>query len=105
MLPPTPRFDISDWEGSSHEIRAELLELAVAWGRFDVLTAWTGCLAEESKAALARSGFETWDHNLRARGMPCVLLKRLGVHGDWSIGGLSAVDRSHWDVRFLNSFH
>ena len=48
-------------------------------------------------------GFETWAHNLRARGMPCVLLKRLGVPGDWSIGGVSAVDRSHWDVRFLDS--
>jgi hypothetical protein len=98
---PIP-FYISDWEGTSHEVRAQLLEFAVTHGGFEGLGAWTSSLSDESKAMLARSGFTPVDPELRARGMPCVLLKKLGS-GEWVIDGAPAAEPSRWDIRRIDS--
>ena len=103
-LPPTLPFHISDWQGTTHEIRAELLESAVAWGGFRALGTWTASLSEESKALLAESGFGPDKSEGSARGVPCVLLKKLGP-GEWSVGGVPAIDPSHWDIRLIDSMH
>ena len=101
--PPTPPFHIVDWEGTSLEIRAELLEVALACGGFEGLGAWTASLSDESKALLARSDFRPVQPERRARGMPCVLLKKLGPPGEWSIVGVPATDPTRWDIRLIDS--
>jgi hypothetical protein len=101
---PGRSHHVADWEGTSVEIRAELIESALAWAGFERLYAWTGNLTAKSKAVLERSGFEPARPELRARGMPCVLLKVLGPPGEQSVGGLSVVEPSHWDVRLIDSF-
>ncbi|MGI8478992.1 MAG: hypothetical protein ACR2M2_03920, partial [Gaiellaceae bacterium] len=101
--PPTLPFHIVDWEGSSHEVRADLLEFAVAHGGFDGFRAWTSSLPDESKALLAGADFRPVELELRARGMPCVLLKKLGASGDRSIGGVPAIAPAHWDIRLIDS--
>jgi hypothetical protein len=101
-------FHVADWEGSSEGVRAELLSTTIRAGRFPELGMWTATLSPESRALLARAGFEPTDLDLRARGMPCVLLKRLGppvAPDTWTLGGGSALDLSRWDMRLVYSMH
>jgi GNAT superfamily N-acetyltransferase len=101
MLP----FYLSDWVGTSEAVRAELLRRALSWGGFEGLGVWTGTMRAEDRALLEGAGFRPVLPDLRARGMPCVLLKKLSPGGEWSIGGTPALDRSRWDVRLLDSMH
>lgn len=101
---PLP-FQIVDWEGTSHEVRARLLEFALSHGGFTGLGAWTASLSDESKELLERMAFRPTELDLRARGMPCVLLKKLGATGTWSIAGVPALRQSNWDIRLVDSMH
>ena len=74
-------------------------------GRFDDVRAWTASLGAEEKSLPTQLGFEPTQLDLRARGMPCVLLKKLSEAGIWSIGGTPALDSSHWDIRLIDSMH
>ena len=103
--PPTIPFHISDWQGTSPEVCARLLETALDWGDFQALGAWTASLSEDSKALLVHSGFEPIQSETLARGQPCVLLKKLGPPGDWSVGGVPAVDPARWDIQLIDSMH
>jgi hypothetical protein len=105
--PPMHPFHIADLEASSPQVRAELLESALAWGRFPDLLAWTGTERAENRALLARHGFIPTDLRLRARGLPCVLLRRLGAPSDseWTLGTTRALDAGHWDIRLIDSMH
>ncbi len=105
--PPMHPFPISDVEASSPEIRTELIESAVSWGRFPELATWTGTASDETRDALARSGFIPTDLALRARGMPCVLLHRLTPPStaEWTLGDARALDLANWDFRLIDSMH
>ena len=92
-----------DWDGTSEDVRAALLEFALTRGGVDSLDTWAASLSNESKALLARSGFEPAQPELRARGLPCVLLKRLGKATEWELGGAPAVAPSRWDIRLMDS--
>jgi len=94
---------ISDWEGMSHEVRAQLLEFALSRGDFAGVGAWTASLPVGSKELLERAGFRPTETDRRARGMPCVLLNKLGADGDWAIAGVPALDPSNWDIRLIDS--
>jgi hypothetical protein len=50
---------------------------------------------------LTDRGFKPSDPELRARGMPCVLLKRLEPHGP----NVVPVDGRDWDIRLIDSMH
>jgi hypothetical protein len=100
--PTTASCHIADWEGS-HAVRAELLAFALEHGGFETLGAWAGSLPPQSRELLTRSGFQPAQEALRARGMPCILLKPLEGDGDRSIGGVAALDPSSWDIRYIDS--
>lgn len=96
---------ISDWDGTSHEVRAQLLEFALSRGGLAGIGAWTASLPHRSKELLEHSGFQPTEMDRRARGMPSVLLKKLGGNGDWAIAGLPAREPSSWDIRLIDSMH
>jgi hypothetical protein len=103
--PPMLPFHVSDWEGTSPAVRVELLRHAISWGRFPALGAWTGTMPVEDRNLLASSGFRPSLPALRARGMPCTLLKKLDGPGEWNLGGKDALSSSSWDVRLVDSMH
>ncbi|MDH4037909.1 MAG: GNAT family N-acetyltransferase [Candidatus Krumholzibacteria bacterium] len=102
---PKLPFNVADWEGSDAGLRAELLHHALSRGGAKDIGVWTGTLGSEDRATLKRFGFRPSLLDQQARGMPCVLLKKLVPGGEWSLGGTPAVDRSHWDVRLIDSMH
>ena len=102
--PPSLGLHIVDWEGTSAGIRAELISKALAWGGFESgIGAWAASLSAESKTVLEEAGFKAIKPGLRARGLPCVLLRKLNGSWDWSVAGTPALDRSHWDIRLIDS--
>jgi hypothetical protein len=99
-------FQISAWEGISQGVREGLLAFALSEGGFVALGTWTASLPEADRDLLERSGFRPTELELRRRGMPCVLLRKLGAAGgDWSMAGVPALDPSNWDIRLIDSMH
>jgi GNAT superfamily N-acetyltransferase len=94
---------IVNWAGTTPEARAELLECALARCGTSDIRVWTASLPPESKVLLARSGFRPAQPDLRARGLPCVLLRKLGESGEWLLGGAPAVDPTRWVLSLIDS--
>jgi len=92
-------FSIVDFETRSEHSLAELLESALAWGRFPAIGAWLASLSHGARTMLTRHGFEPTDIELRARGMPCVLLKKLGPADVRD----SAIEGAAWNIRLIDS--
>jgi hypothetical protein len=90
---------VADWEGTTAEIKRELLATALGWGRFAEIGAWTAALSDDDRASMTHAGFGPVDPDLRARGMPCVLVKPL----DGSPA--AAAKETPWDVRLIDSMH
>ena len=99
----TASFQIVDWEGTSEDVQAKLLESALSLGAFSVLSTWTSAISETSKQLLQRSGFQQTETDLRARGLPCVLLKKLDEGGEWCVSGVPALSPLNWDIRLIDS--
>jgi hypothetical protein len=93
------QFNIVDIEARNHAVLAELLESVCAWGRFPAVGAWFASQSSAARTLFTRHGFVASDRVLRARGMPCVLLKKIGSAEHSAIGGAA------WDIRLIDSMH
>jgi GNAT superfamily N-acetyltransferase len=93
------QFNIVDIEARNDSVLAELVETACAWGRFPAIGAWMASHPPAARTLLTRHGFVATDRRLRARGMPCVLLKKIGSAES------AALDGAAWDIRLIDSMH
>jgi hypothetical protein len=93
------QFNIVDIEAKNEVVLAELLQSACDWGRFPAIGTWLASYAPAARALLTRHGFLPIDRGSRARGMPCVLLKKTGSELD------STIDGAAWDIRLIDSMH
>lgn len=101
---PTLPFHIVDWEGTDDVVRADLLRCAVNTAQISELGMWTAGLSNESRAALDEAGFVKTDLDQRERGMPCILVKQLGLETPtttWMFGDGSILDSKRWDMRMI----
>ena len=72
------------------------------------LGAWATGLSEADRAHLDRAGFVATDFHMRARGMPCVILKRLrdsAPPAAWILGDEGILKPDRWDMRLIYSMH
>jgi len=92
------QFNIVDIEARNEEVLGELLESACSWGSFPAVGAWLASHSPVARTLLTQHGFVATDHGLRARGMPCVLLKKIGSAESPAIEGA-------WDIRLIDSMH
>jgi len=99
VQPPKVRHYLVDWEAASDEIRAALLKTALNRGRFPAVGAWTGSMSEAEADVLRRFGFEEIEPDLRARGMPCGLIKALGTGRSYPLPANGSV----WQIRLLDT--
>ncbi|UCG12314.1 MAG: hypothetical protein JSU72_17735 [Deltaproteobacteria bacterium] len=100
-----PRINIVDWEGASLEIRASLLEAAVAWGHFGIVCTWGTTLFASVIEILQQAGFTadniTTDAPNRSGQF---MLKELGTNEtSGTLGGRQLLDHGHWDLRMIYS--
>ena len=94
-------FNIVDVEALNDSVLTELLDAACNWGRFPAIGAWLASHSPAAKMLVARHGFMPDDRGLRARGMPCVLLKKIGSAAIAD----STIDDAAWDIRLIDSMH
>lgn len=94
-----------DWVGTTQGAYAELLECALAWCGSSSIRLWTAGLPADRKALLERTGFRPAQSDLRARGLPCILLRRLDPSSEWILGGAPAIDPTRWDVSLIDSMN
>lgn len=102
------RVRIVDWEARDENVRAELLHAAIACGRFPELVTWTATLTPAVRALLQDTGFEPVDREETARGLPCLLLRSIGLEPpseDWILAGRRLLDLSLWDLRLIYSMY
>jgi hypothetical protein len=99
------RVSLVDWEGADDQVRADLLDAAMRWGRMPRLETWSAGLTEPVRALLRTRGFvriapqgRRWGHHL--------LVRRLGdgaVGARWDFGARDLLRLDDWDLRMLYS--
>ena len=102
------RADIVDWEASGEAIDSVLLNRVIEWGRFAELGCWTATLLEGRHRLLTQARFEPTDLDLRARGMPGILVIAQGREGSadgWNLNGRPLLDLAQWDLRQIYTMH
>jgi GNAT superfamily N-acetyltransferase len=101
---PTLPFHIVDWEGTDELVRADLLRCAVETAQCSELGMWTAGLSDASRAVLDEAGFVKTDLDQRERGLPCVIVKKLGKDlpvTDWMFGDGNILNAKRWDMRMI----
>lgn len=98
---------VVDLAGTSASVREALLRYAIKRGRFSELGAWMGTRDDDDRALFAHLGFVESDVALRRRGLPCVLMRRIGPASkdEWKLGGLRVLDTANWDLRLIDSMY
>ena len=96
---------VSDWEGTSDAIRADLLDAAVRHGCFSQFATWTATYPESVKATLTRFGFVPIDLERRARGQPAALIRPVrdaDPDREWTLEGRQVMGLDNWRFRLLD---
>lgn len=93
---------IVDWEAASPEVRADVLDAALGWGRFAQVMAWAGGL--DGATLLRQRGFEILaaDDATGYDLCPGLLVRALRpgtLAADWHMGGRNLVNLDDWDLR------
>lgn len=103
FLPPRSPFNVVDWEGADQGVREALLRHVIRVTGIEELGAFAANLSGVDRALLEREGFVPTDFESRSRGLPCVLVKKLGATAPvpWTLGGSDIVDRNRWDMRLI----
>lgn len=102
--PNTP-FRLVEWEGASPEIKEKMLTTALRRARFPGIECWSASFGERENHILRSAGFVASAPDLRARGLPAILLRTLREDGNIEIGGLRLDEDSSWNVQLIDSMH
>lgn len=97
--------NIVDWEGTTGQIRADLLRAAIEWGDFDQLSAWTATLPDEALEQLSAAAFVPPPAG-SGRHSPNVLVaatRPAAQDPDPTLGGRRLLELAEWDMRMLYS--
>jgi hypothetical protein len=100
---------IVDWEATSLEVRAALLDKVIKSGKFAELSIWTVSLSTAEKRLLGRQGFssiESKDDLSHGIYIPSVLVRPTNpekLHGEWVIGGRDLRNIEDWKLRAIDS--
>jgi hypothetical protein len=94
-----------DWEGVDSDVKARLLDAALAWGEFAAVNTWSSTLPASTRECLSNAGFLSPDDAARSgRRRPAVLVRSVqekGIGADWLLQGSRLLDLSSWDLRPL----
>ena len=96
------RASIVDWEGESHQIRAELLAAAIEYGKFPELCIWQLGASPEAAQLIDHNGFKS----LRAYHEKSILVQSVRDderNAPWILGGRHLDDADQWDLRMIYS--
>jgi len=99
--PDTLPLYVADWAGESAAVYS-LLGRAVELCGSDTIRVWAASASEEARSELERLGFEPAQQELRAQGMPCVLIRSVDTEDS---DRAATIERSTWDVRLIDSMH
>jgi Acetyltransferase (GNAT) domain len=106
--------NIVDWEATNIRVRADLLQAAMQWGKFNELTSWTATLPTEVKTLLRNADFSILGKTeslgraySEGAPRPTVLLRAvrpdMSKEADWVMGHRRLLDLDNWDLRMIYS--
>lgn len=95
---------IADLEAPSPEIAADLIDAAIAWGRFRRLHVWAVSLADRVRQVLYSRGFRNLEPNASfAQPSRSVMITATAPTPSWTLGTRPLLETSSWDLRQLYS--
>jgi hypothetical protein len=101
--------NIVDWESSSEEVQAALLQAAINLTLDRELTIWSVSLARQVTTALAKKRFklEPQPESAAQHRRPLLVrpIRNFGHNSDWRFAGQSLREMKNWDLRMLYSMH
>lgn len=100
------QVNIVDWEGQNPRVLSDLLEAAINWGQFRILSTWGTALSSTVIEMLQKAGFSyahpAADSPDRFNGH--FLLKPLGSDAEnGNILGCDPLEQNNWDLRMIYS--
>jgi GNAT superfamily N-acetyltransferase len=98
---------IVDWEATNHQVRADLLQAAIRWGRFHNLFIWSAPLPEETNSLLQDTGFQHIDDagSVIPESRPLLIrpVRDEMLNADWVVASRRLLDLANWDFRMIYS--
>lgn len=97
--------NIVDWEGSSPEVRSDLLQAALTWGQFRNVRTWGATLSEPVMEMLRQSGFTAVGNTKDSSNRDGQFMLKSLVSNDTSniYSRRQLLDTGHWDLRMIYS--
>ena len=77
--------------------------MRLAWCGASGIDLWTASPSTRKQGSTRTPGFKPAEAHLRARGLPCVLLRKLDPSSEWLLDGVPAVGSTQWDVSLIDS--
>ncbi|MCX6043820.1 MAG: GNAT family N-acetyltransferase [Chloroflexi bacterium] len=105
----TAWVNIVDWEATTHQVQADLLQTALTWGQFKEVEIWSATLAESAKQMLEQAGFRFFNRtgsalrNVRGARMMLYSLQLDGNQTAWTETNNHLLDWANWDIRMVDS--
>jgi GNAT superfamily N-acetyltransferase len=105
----TAWVNIVDWEATTPQVQADLLQTALTWGQFKEVEIWSATLAESAKQVLDQAGFHFFNRtgsalrNVRGARMMLYSLPINGNQTEWAENHNHLFDLANWDIRMVDS--
>jgi hypothetical protein len=98
--------NIVDWEATDTNVKTNLLQAAIEYGKFNDLGVWAAHLGEATQSLLTESGFRYFDTADSEVPYPTVLVRPIeeGIPDrEWVLADRSLLELGNWDVRGIYS--
>ena len=98
-------INIVDWEGTTCQIRGDLLRTAIEWGDFDQLNIWTATLPDEALTQLSAAAFVPAParSSLHSPNVLVISTRQTVQEPDPTLAGRRLLDVAEWDMRMVYS--
>jgi hypothetical protein len=104
-FPSTESIGIIDWQATSDQVRAELLDSVLRLACDRSLITWSATLTEKERSLLETVGFESLPETITS--YPWVAAVRPVrdemLNQEWRLGDQRLLEIGNWDFRMLNS--
>jgi len=103
--PSTEPICIVDWQATSDQVRAELLESVLRLASDRTLLTWAGTLAESERRILETAGFRQVDQAGTVNSAVAAVrpVREEMLNQEWLLGDQRLLDIRNWDFRMMHS--
>ena len=97
-----PAAAIVDWEATSAEIEADLIDAVIERANLQELVLWSAALPDRMRTVLQRKAFVQWDSPWRSAALIRPTHNER-LDGEWDAAKRNILDLKNWYLRMIHS--